>query len=402
MMYDALIIGAGPAGATTALLLARAGWRVALIEKAVFPRRKVCGEFISATTLPLLEQIGLDEAFMSLAGPEIRRVGIFAGETTPTPEAPLPAPAGYRRSWGRALGRDRLDPLLLEAAGEAGARIWQPYSATALCPIDGGHACAITSESSKVSTVLTGRIAIVAQGSWTRGILPWARPQPHKDSDLIAFKAHFINSDLPADLMPLLVFPGGYGGMATSDSGRVSLSCCIRRDALENCRGRWPGRAAGDAVFQHIQLSSIGVRQSLKRAYLDGAWLSTGPIRPGIRTGYANGVFLVGNIAGESHPLIAEGISMAMQGAHLLARHLIAQQDNLAPEAQQKLGAKYTAEWKACFAPRIYAAELFARLTVPASVAAITMPMVAGFPGILTIGSRIAGKAQVCVVSARG
>src|SRR5262245_14089568 len=51
---DALIVGAGPAGSAAALLLARAGWSVALIEKAEFPRRKVCGEFISATSLPLL------------------------------------------------------------------------------------------------------------------------------------------------------------------------------------------------------------------------------------------------------------------------------------------------------------------------------------------------------------
>ena len=53
-------------------------------------------------------------------------------------------------------------------------------------------------------------------------------------SDLFAFKAHFRDSDLPAGLMPLLAFPGGYGGLVHSDAGRTSLSCCIRRDALAN------------------------------------------------------------------------------------------------------------------------------------------------------------------------
>ena len=51
---DALVVGGGPAGSTAALVLARAGWRVGIVEKCAFPRRKVCGEFISATTWPLL------------------------------------------------------------------------------------------------------------------------------------------------------------------------------------------------------------------------------------------------------------------------------------------------------------------------------------------------------------
>ena len=57
--YDAIIVGGGPAGATSAVLLAEAGWRVAVVEKAPFPRRKVCGEFISETTWPLLQQLGV-------------------------------------------------------------------------------------------------------------------------------------------------------------------------------------------------------------------------------------------------------------------------------------------------------------------------------------------------------
>jgi len=56
MTYDALVIGGGPSGATAALLLARAGWNVVLAEKTAYPRPKVCGEFISATSLPLLHR----------------------------------------------------------------------------------------------------------------------------------------------------------------------------------------------------------------------------------------------------------------------------------------------------------------------------------------------------------
>ena len=119
--------------------------------------------------------------------------------------------------------------------------------------------------------------------------------------------------------MPLLAFPGGYGGMVHSDSGRVSLSCCIRRDVLQALRTGGEPRSAAEAVFQHIRESCAGVRRSLERAVLDGAWLAAGPIAPGIRTRYADGIFRVGNAAGEAHPIVAEGISMAMQSAWLLA-----------------------------------------------------------------------------------
>src|SRR5437016_2497832 len=57
--FDAVVIGGGPAGATAALLLAEAGWAVALIEQKQFPRRKVCGEYLSATNWPLLTRLGI-------------------------------------------------------------------------------------------------------------------------------------------------------------------------------------------------------------------------------------------------------------------------------------------------------------------------------------------------------
>ncbi|MBC7734992.1 MAG: FAD-dependent monooxygenase, partial [Bacteriovorax sp.] len=56
--FDAVIVGAGPSGSAAAILLARAGWAVALVEKQAFPRRKVCGECIAASNLPLLHALG--------------------------------------------------------------------------------------------------------------------------------------------------------------------------------------------------------------------------------------------------------------------------------------------------------------------------------------------------------
>jgi flavin-dependent dehydrogenase len=221
MTHDALIIGGGPAGATVALLLAKGGWSVAVTEKAAFPRRKVCGEFISATTLPVLHEIGVGEAFSNLAGPEVRRVGLFANDTTLA--APLPQLTGLSDGWGRALGREHLDLLLLNAAAHAGARIWQPWSAIELRRSEAGYVCNIASKGGRTKE-LFARIVIVAHGSWGHSLLPWLKPKAHEHSDLLAFKAHFRDCDLPTNLMPLLVFPGGYGGMAQDGKVRRGWS----------------------------------------------------------------------------------------------------------------------------------------------------------------------------------
>jgi flavin-dependent dehydrogenase len=197
--------------------------------------------------------------------------------------------------------------------------------------------------------------------------------------------------------MPLLIFPGGYGGMVHSDSGRLSLSCCIRRDELMRCRERRQGHSAAEAVSQHIQASCQGVREALKHAKLDGAWLSAGPIRPGIRKRYADGIFFIGNIAGEAHPIIAEGISMAMQSAWLLCQNLLARQEN---RAATEIGRAYAAKWKRRFAPRIYAASAFAHLAMSRNAAVLALPILKQFPGFLTFGAQLSGKATQLITPA--
>ena len=122
--YDAIIVGAGPAGSTAAILLASAGWSVALIEKQAFPRRKVCGACIGASNLPLLATLGIGDAFAQLAGPELREVALYCGDRVV--QAPLPAVPNARHPWGRALGRETFDVLLLERARELGVSSGSP------------------------------------------------------------------------------------------------------------------------------------------------------------------------------------------------------------------------------------------------------------------------------------
>lgn len=388
MTYDAIVIGAGPAGSTAARLLAQAGWSVAVVEKTRFPRRKVCGEFISATSLPLVQDGGIGGEFFASAGPEIRRVGLFARDVVLS--SPMPRVDSSTWGWGRALGRDRLDALLLDAAVRAGATLFQPWKLSALRRTESGHCCTISSGSE--SKEIVAPVLIAASGSWEHGPLSPARAGEHAKGDLLAFKARFRNSELPADLMPLLVFPGGYGGMVHTDGDRVSLSCCIRRDVLARCRRDNPGQRAADTTLLHILKTCEGARAALLRAELDGAWLSAGPIHPGIRRPFSDGIFFAGNIAGEAHPIVAEGISMAMQSAWLLCRRLTESQSGLGPRHLARAGSAYSRDWKRSFAPRIRAAATFAHIAMRPSAFVGALPILKSFPTILTWGAQLSGK----------
>jgi len=401
--YDALVVGGGPAGASAAILLASAGWRIAVVEKKRFPRRKVCGEFVSATSWPLLRELGVAESLLAQAGPEIRRVGLYAGETVLA--ADMPTPSDGREAWGRAVGREHLDSLLLARAAAAGVDVIQPWTLSRVDKIAGSHPCSAVGKEKRedaeepAAMRLRARIIIAAHGSWEAGSLPTQSPRyPPRASDLFAFKARFRNSGLPLGLMPLLIFPGGYGGMVQTDGGCVSLSCCIRRDALEGCRRKRKDARAGDAVFAHIQASCRGVREVLSGARLDGPWLSAGPIRPGIRPFRRERFFAVGNAAGEAHPIVAEGISMAIQSAWLLCERLVANKDAAlatdAPEALGTIGRDYERSWRKNFATRIHAAAFFAQLAMRPATAKLAVALLQRVPPVLTLGAQWSGKAQ--------
>lgn len=394
--YDAIIVGGGPAGATAAILLAQAGWSVAVIEKQAFPRRKVCGECIAATNLPLLDALGIGPKFDELAGPELRRVGLFVGEETLI--ADLPQFADSPHPWGRALGREHLDTLLLQRAAASGVDVWQPWTLKHVAHFGNQRKnCHLVDADHDATAILSAPVLIAAQGSWE--IDPFTEQRQHRsnrDSDLFAFKATYRDARLAPNVLPVLAFPGGYGGMVLGDHEQLTFAFCIRRDALRSCREGNVGLPAALAAQAHVARSCAGVRHALTDASRAAPWLAVGPIQPGIRSPWRrDGVFAIGNVAGEAHPILGEGISMAIQSAWLLCEQLIPRRAELvAGQAGDEIGHRYAAIWRRSFTARIRLAALFAHIAMRPRATAALLPLLRRWPGLLTTGARLGAKVR--------
>jgi flavin-dependent dehydrogenase len=401
--YDALIIGAGPAGSSAAILLASAGWSVALVEKHAFPRRKVCGECIAASNLRLLHALGVGAAFERAAGAELRDVAFMRGTDVITTGLPPANDADY--PWGRALGRETLDTLLLERARSVGVAVFQPWSVHAIAGEAGAWRCELKS-GTRASRPLSACVLIDAHGSWQTLSSHRAAGRPARaGTDLLAFKANFTGARLAEGLLPVLAFTGGYGGMVVADAGVATVACCVRRDRLETLRHADRGASAGEAVQTMLERECAGMRQALATATRSGPWLAAGPLNPGIRVHTDDGMFRIGNAAGEAHPIIGEGISMALQSAWLLSSELLVDQyagrrarQYIDVSWQRSAQRRYAAKWHRRFAPRIRLASAFAHASMNQHAVSALLTLLRHWPGALRLGAALGGKTH-CSIS---
>jgi 2-polyprenyl-6-methoxyphenol hydroxylase-like FAD-dependent oxidoreductase len=394
--FDVLIVGAGVAGSASAILLARCGWKVALVERQVFPRAKVCGECLGASSFALLDALGVGTAVRATAGPELHQVVLMRGQKSVC--APLPA-ATAAYSWSRAVRREDLDTLLVAQAVACGVTLWQPWALQGVQGCAGDWHCALREVATQERITLDAEVLIDAHGSW-EPLHSLRAPVPAAPSQLLAFKAHFRNTRIEPGSLPVLLLEGGYGGMVLGANGLATLACCIRRDRLSALRQHFPTASAG-AALQAMLEQCRGVQQALQGAERVGPWLAAGPLVPGMHLRADDKILRVGNAAGEAHPLIGEGMAMALQSAWLLSHTLQHARPRplllplpCASSWQIPVARDYAALWARLLLPRLRTARVFAHLAMHRASAPALMALVQADSKLLTRAARWAGKAD--------
>ena len=159
--YDVVVVGAGPAGSAAAIGMALSGWRVLLVDKATFPRDKVCGDFLSPRSLTALGQLGCWEA-VSLAQPySIRRSVVHLNGELISAGA-MPEMAGLP-GYGLVIPRMIFDEILFRRAEQAGAKTAERFEVEQISV--GAHGVTVSGQSSGRSQSFASRLVIIADGA---------------------------------------------------------------------------------------------------------------------------------------------------------------------------------------------------------------------------------------------
>jgi flavin-dependent dehydrogenase len=305
---DVLFAGAGPAGCIVAIVLARAGARVRLVDRAVFPRHKLCGDTLNPGALRVLGRLNLDVTRGSIPIDGMVVSGTRGARVAAT------YPPGVS---GRAIARRDLDMALVTAASEAGAAIEEGILVQA--PIV--DAPAGTPGAPRVSGVvirgrsgqecrMRSRLVIAADGRESRLARHVALARHPDRPRRWAVGAYFAGVLGMTRLGEMHVRPTHYVGVAPLPSGLVN-ACVVSADRV---RLRDPAALLANAIGGEPEL-----RDRFAAAEMVTRPLSLGPLAVDCPVPGVPGLLLAGDAAGFIDPMTGDGLRFALRGAELAA-----------------------------------------------------------------------------------
>jgi len=341
-----IVVGAGPAGSSTAWHLARRGIDVLVVDRSRFPRDKPCAEYLSPEASRLLDTMG------ALGACESAGAAQLSGMMVRAPNGALlrgdfAAAHGFRgfRDRGLALRRALLDAILLERARQEGASVIEEERVTGLVRDARGAVAGVEVLDAR-GRAAERRADMVVGADGLRSVvarrlgLARARRRPNR----IAMIAHYRGVAGMGSYGEMHVERDGYAGFADVGGGVTNVAVVAPAARVKRA-------AVAPAAFFDAWLAAhphLGAR--LTGAERVDAVRATGPFAHHARRAWARGAALVGDAADFYDPFTGEGIYAALRGGELLAPHIASALEARSPHDADAALAAYDADRKRTFA----------------------------------------------------
>jgi geranylgeranyl reductase family protein len=310
---DVVVVGAGPAGAATAVLLAERGHAVTLLDKAAFPRPKICGEYLSPEAARVLDRLGVLKAVDAAGAQPLHGMRIIAPDGTVLDGA-YPTGGRWRgyRDHALAVPREAFDRVLVERARALPVDVRERHRVTGLLR-EGDRVVGVQAEDEDGARVDVGaRLVVGADGRASVVARALGLVRPHRLQRL-ALVQYVSGIEGVHDRGEIYVDPPDYSILNPVAPGLVNLSLVVPLAHAKPYGGRM------EAFFEARikQLRHLPARLAGMRA--EGPLRVMGPLAYRVREPRVAGVLLAGDAAGFYDPFTGEGLFTALRSAELLA-----------------------------------------------------------------------------------
>lgn len=324
-MLDALIAGGGPAGAATALLLARARRGVCIFERSVFPRSKACGEYLSAGAVALLHELGVGETLAPHAR-AVRGVRLHGHGVQVRIDFPKP---------GWSLPRAALDDALLAAALGAGAQLI--HARVEHCEDGAGSARigAVRLPDGGLREVEAGAV-VGADGMHSIVARKCGFAQDAMPKSRFALGGHYRGFSGLDGYIDMFVRGRSYVAINPLTDDTANVMIVVEHADLEANRGNVEAFAEERA---HTLAGGL-----FAGAQLDGKRIAIGPLSYRARRLAGSRVLLVGDAARFIDPFTGQGVYLALRSAQIAAESIIS---GNVPAYERRAAAEITARERA-------------------------------------------------------